>query len=148
MVMKIRAWITQASRLIVLICVTACVLGGAQAEPDPADPAQVKDLLIRDGEWVLERWETFMGSATDCSTGLSFDFAPENVLTVNECVDRKTVTTFADWFITDSGDGAVLTMDGIEYSIESLAQETIILIRYDESSAQIVEEMALAFLEP
>lgn len=135
------------SNFRVMICgVAALASAGAHAQ-GAGDAAEIRDLLARDGEWVLERWETFMGSSTDCKAGMSYVFAAPDDLTIKECIDQETVTSQSGWSVDGTQSGAAITLDGARYGVADMNEDMIILVRRDGATGEVVEELELVFLE-
>ncbi|MEL7481748.1 MAG: hypothetical protein AAGJ29_09300 [Pseudomonadota bacterium] len=137
-----------------LSCVVAVLFGLANSAFAQIDHATtdsdsirvVEDSLVRDGEWVLERWETFMGSSTDCRGGFSYQFKEDGQLTIRECIDSRTVTTPATWAIESDGVANLISLSDRAYEIVSVGEDTLVLRRQDEDSGKLVEELELVFL--
>jgi hypothetical protein len=109
--------------------------------------AGLKEILDQQGEWVLERWDIYMGPSTDCLSGQSYAFGSGNVLEIRRCIDRRIQKEASTWRLQQQSGQPVLVIGTTTYEIAAATRSKIDLVLRQPATGAVSEELQIAFLE-
>lgn len=107
----------------------------------------LKEILAQPGEWVLERWDIYMGPSTDCLSGQSYAFGSGNALEIRRCIDRRIQKEASTWRLQQQEGQPVLVIGTRTYEVADASPSKIDLVLRQPATGAVIEELEFAFLE-
>lgn len=139
--------------LIVVVVLLASPAAGQLIELDPGDRTGNAFELLTGGderEWVLERFESFLGEGR-CQQGQRYVFRADGTLLIERCVEGQVERTASAWQIgPDEDQDLALLIDGAVHQIRFRRREgglELLLRRKADEKVEFTEDRILTWLE-
>jgi hypothetical protein len=84
------------------LCAALLLASSLHAFTDQASEQATKLAGAKAREWVLKKFETFMGPADRCKSGESYRFKVDHTVVISTCVSGKVQTETEQWSIQSS----------------------------------------------